>query len=297
MKQWAFFVSLFLVAATLQAQSLDSLLESDAVVITPEDMEASELQQVSTDPSTLPSTRRYAAEDIKVRKFDPKRWREVVGGHNYTDTRKRKKPPEKQAQQRKEESESSNGEPGPRWRSSDNDDGGDYDEAYDGGDSSVNLGWLGPIMQIVFYGVIAAIIGLILYLIARNVSYRSNPKKAADKSKNPDEIHDIMELDTEGLIRNAHQAGNYKLAIRLYFLHLLKKLNENGIIVWTKDKTNRDYLSELFSKQYYFDEVRKLTLAYERVWYGEHIPTAETYETLSSEFKAIDQKLNTTSRP
>jgi hypothetical protein len=244
----------------------------------------------------LPSTREYASEDIKVRKFDPKRWREVVGGHDYTDTRKRKKPPEKQEQQRKDESESSDGEPGPRRRMGDNDDADDYDETYGGEDPSVNLGFLGPIMQIVFYGVIAAVIGLILYLIARNISYRSNPKKAPDKSKNPDEVHDITELDTDGLIRKAHLAGNYKLAIRLYFLHLLKKLNENGIIVWTKDKTNRDYLSELFSKQYYFDEVRKLTLAYERVWYGEHVPTAETYEALSSEFKAIDQKLNNISR-
>lgn len=296
MKQWAFFVSVFLVVGTLQAQSFDSLLEASPAVITPEDMESLVSEQVSTDPSTLPSTREYASEDIKVRKFDPKRWREVIGGHNYNDTRKRKKPPEKREQQGKE-SESSDQEAGPRRRAGDSDDAEDYDEAYDGGDPSVDLGWLGPVTQIVFYGVIAAVIILILYQIARNISYRSNPKKAADKSKSPDEVNDITELDTEGLIRNAHLAGNYKLAIRLYFLHLLKKLNENGVIVWTKDKTNRDYLSELFSKQYYFDEVRKLTLAYERVWYGEHIPTAETYEALSSEFKAIDQKLNAISRP
>lgn len=292
-------MSLLLAVGTLHAQSLDSLLDSSPVAS--EDMASFEVEQeqVSTDPSTLPATREYASEKMEVRKFDPKRWREVVGGHDYTDTRKRKKPPEKQEEQlRKKESESSDQELGPRKRAGDSDDAEDYDEGYDGGgDSSVGLGFLGPIMQLVFYGVIAAVIGLILYQIARNISYRSNPKKAADKSKSPDEVHDITELDTEGLIRNAHLAGNYKLAIRLYFLHLLKKLNENGVIVWTKDKTNRDYLSELFSKQYYFDEVRKLTLAYERVWYGEHVPTAETYEALSSEFKAIDQKLNAISRP
>ncbi|MBT1698699.1 DUF4129 domain-containing protein [Fulvivirgaceae bacterium PWU4] len=295
MKQAIFFVWLFLAVGTLHAQVGDSL----EVTISPEDAAffKEQAEQLSTDPSTLPSTREYASGKMEVRKFDPKRWREVVGGHDYNDTRKRKKPPEKQEQQLKKESESSDLEYGPRRRPSNSDDAADYDEDYDGGDSSVGLGFLGPIMQIVFYCMIAAIIVLILYQIARNVSYRANPKKAADKSKSPDEVHDITELDTEGLIRNAHLAGNYKLAIRLYFLHLLKKLNENGVIVWTKDKTNRDYLSELFSKQYYFDEVRKLTLAYERVWYGEHIPTAETYEALSSEFKAIDQKLNATSRP
>jgi hypothetical protein len=79
--------------------------------------------------------------------------------------------------------------------------------------------------------------------------------------------------------------------VRLYFLDLLKKLNENGVIVWTKDKTNRDYLSELFSKQFHFDEIRRLTLAYERVWYGEHIPTEESYRELRNDFQQTNQKL------
>lgn len=269
MKKGAFFVSLFLAVGTLQAQYSDSL----TVVIT------------TDDPATLPATQEYAAEKIEVRKFDTQRWREVVGGQQYNDARRRQAQPEQRG------GASSGRGSGRRQTGNEEDDGWYSDE-----DAGVNIGWLGPLSQIFFYGVIAAIIILILYQIARNVSLRPNPKKPADASRSPDEVHDITELDTENLIQQAHASGNYKLAIRLYFLHLLKKLNENGSIAWTKDKTNRDYLSELFSKQYYFDEVRKLTLAYERVWYGEHVPTAETYQELSSEFKSIDQKLNAGSR-
>ena len=74
---------------------------------------------------------------------------------------------------------------------------------------------------------------------------------------------------------------------------LLKKLNEEGFIVWKKDKTNRDYLTELFSKPNYFEEVRRLTLAYEQIWYGDHTLPVESYQKLITEFKSIDQKLHT----
>ena len=80
--------------------------------------------------------------------------------------------------------------------------------------------------------------------------------------------------------------------VRIYFLGLLKKLNEGGLIVWKKDKTNRDYLAELFSKEDFFDEVKKVTLAYEQVWYGDHSLSVELYHQLMEEFKAIDSRLN-----
>ncbi len=50
---------------------------------------------------------------------------------------------------------------------------------------------------------------------------------------------------------------------------------------------------ELYTKGFYFDDIRKLTLAYELVWYGEHTPQNETYQKLFSEFEAIFQKINT----
>ncbi len=243
----------------------------------------SQLSRDSEEPSALKATREYSAQQLERKKFDEDRWREVVGGRNYADTRTRKR-----SHQQGESRSQSEGASGPRVRDEAEDDPARYD--YDDEASSVNVGWLGPVAQLIFYGIIIAIIALIIVQVLRNVSLKANPKKPATPSSGADEIHDITTLDTDDLILKAHNARDYKLAIRLYFLDLLKKLNENGMIEWTKDKTNRDYLSELFSKQYYFNEVRRLTLAYERVWYGEHVPTEEGYHELRSEFRTIQQK-------
>lgn len=236
------------------------------------------------DPSAVPATREYASGRIERRKFDQKKWKEIIDSRNYTDTRTKKNSKEQSAN-----GGASGEHSGNRAMQSDEEDQSRYD--YESEGSSIALPWLGPLGQLIFYGAIIAIIAVILIQIARNTSFKLNPKRVATATNSADDIHDITELDTEGLIERAHKANDYKLAIRLYFLDLLKKLNEHGVIVWTKDKTNRDYLSELFSKQYYFDEVRLLTLAYERIWYGEHNPTEESYHQLRTEFQAINQKV------
>jgi hypothetical protein len=73
---------------------------------------------------------------------------------------------------------------------------------------------------------------------------------------------------------------------------MLKKLNEIGMIAWKRDKTNRDYLGELFQRNFLFDEIRKLTLSYEAVWYGEHELKAESYQELTKRFEITYQKLD-----
>jgi hypothetical protein len=243
----------------------------------------SEVQQ-TRNPSRLPATRQYSSQKIEIRKFDERKWREIVESGNYTDTRTRKN-----HQDEKTAKGNPGTAPGSRAENGDDDNQDRYD--YDEEGSAIDLSWLGPLGQVLFYTALVAIIVLILLQIVGYASSKSNPKRALVATINAEDIHDISQLDTEQLIQKANNAHDYRLAIRLYFLHLLKKLNENGVIIWTKDKTNRDYLSELFLKGYYVDEVRRLTLAYERVWYGEHIPTEERYHELKKEFLEMNQRV------
>jgi hypothetical protein len=242
MKRLALLVWLFHAAGAVHGQFNDTIsvkLEDGTDVSPPS-------QQPRTNPATLPASRDYASEKIEIRKFDEDKWREIVESRNYTESRTRKPRQDQEPGQVDSDQRS-----GPRALHEDDEDRYDYDT-----ESSINLGWLGPLGQIIFYAAIAAIIVVILLQIVRNTSFKSNPVRTSASEHNADNIRDIAELDTEDLIQKAHNARDYKLAIRLYFLDLLKKLNENGKIAWTKDKTNRDYLSELFSKQYYFDEIR-----------------------------------------
>jgi hypothetical protein len=143
--------------------------------------------------------------------------------------------------------------------------------------------------------VYAGAIGLICYILFRiikHVSSQANPKiMKAQVSDDATRIEDIKELEIDRLLKEALASGNFRLAIRIYFLGMLKKLDEDGVILWKKDKTNRDYLGELFSKSHYFEEIKTLTLAYEQVWYGEHDLPVESYHEIISSFKSIDQQL------
>jgi len=55
----------------------------------------------------------------------------------------------------------------------------------------------------------------------------------------------IHETDLDRFLREALAASNWPLAVRLYFLQTIKQLSEREAIVWSKEKTNRDYLREM----------------------------------------------------
>jgi hypothetical protein len=87
----------------------------------------------------------------------------------------------------------------------------------------------------------------------------------------------VHELDFETMIQNALTGGDYRLATRLYYLSILKKLSEAGLINWQKNKTNFEYYYELKGedrrKQFY-----NLTRIFESVWYGKHEITGNVFD-------------------
>ena len=98
--------------------------------------------------------------------------------------------------------------------------------------------------------------GAILYFVINSISLNLKIKREELKKEDiQDGVENIEDVDIESLLARAREEGNFKIAIRLYYLLLLKKLHTLNVIVWKKDKTNRDYLSELFSRNFYFDEI------------------------------------------
>jgi hypothetical protein len=75
----------------------------------------------------------------------------------------------------------------------------------------------------------------------------------------------------EQALEKALLQRNFRMAIRIHYLWLLKVLYEKELINWKKDKTNHAYISELAKKssQESSTSFRKLTLWYEKAWYGE----------------------------
>ena len=101
---------------------------------------------------------------------------------------------------------------------------------------------------------------------------KSSKKKIAEKLIYEDE--DIHETDIDGLLLQAINNKEYRLAIRYYYLSVLKTLSNNKLIDYHKDKTNSEYLFEIEDatsrKQFSY-----LSYVYSYVWYGE-FPIDET---------------------
>ena len=94
--------------------------------------------------------------------------------------------------------------------------------------------------------------------------------KSSDKNIIPvtDIENNLHATDFKQLIAEAEQENNYRLAIRYYYLWLLKGLTNAEIIAYDVEKTNSDYFNEITSKSIE-DEFSYTSYLYNYIWYGE----------------------------
>jgi len=92
-----------------------------------------------------------------------------------------------------------------------------------------------------------------------------------------------MESDLERYLREALARRDFKLAIRIYYLMILKSLNDAEVITWKKEKTNMDYMRELRQHPNY-EALSNNTYIFEYVWYGEKDIHEPQFNTLSKPF-------------
>lgn len=110
------------------------------------------------------------------------------------------------------------------------------------------------------------------------------------------ETEDLHGLDLDTLLTQAEDARNYRLAVRLGYLRVLRQLSDKGLIRWQPDKTNHDYLYELPTGPLP-EAFRELTRQFEYVWYGEQDDlTAEDYERARVTRQAFQRRLTSTSQ-
>ena len=248
-----FLMIFFLLAAPVPNTFAQDGVEDSWVTFEAEGESLHQLQ----DPESLETTRAYREEELRVRKFDNTRWKEIVGGQDYNEKQVIK--PEL-----------------------------DFP----------SIAWAGPVVKVIAYALVVALVFAAIWYIVNNITF--NLKVEKDKIQNEDlekPLENIEVLDIEGLLEQARREGNFRMAVRLYYLGLLKRLNSIGKISWKKDKTNRDYLAEVFSVDFYYAEIQKLTLSYEEVWYGDHTLKDGAFERLKGHFEDVYQKIQTVEAP
>lgn len=144
---------------------------------------------------------------------------------------------------------------------------------------------LGPVFTYILLGIIIAIlVGLIFYLFFKNPPTKENKPIPQDLEEiNPTEIpKSELELRLEEALRNK----DYRKAIRIYFIFIIRGLTEKNFIAWEKEKTNFAYLSEMRQNHLYKDFDESVML-YEIVWYGKRKIDSDIYAKLEPTFKTL----------
>jgi hypothetical protein len=140
------------------------------------------------------------------------------------------------------------------------------------------------VIVVLFLGILA------WYLLQNNIVGR---KQSITAEKISDDItaENIFDINYQKEIEKAVNASDYRLAIRLMFLRLLKQLSQKRIIEYKQERTNFNYLTQLYSTGYYNDFFR-LTRNYEYTWYGKFDVNQEAFGIIKTEFENFDRKLS-----
>lgn len=148
-------------------------------------------------------------------------------------------------------------------------------EGVDEEEEEVFSGQMSPFWSAVFkwtiIGMAISIFAFLLYNVLGGGSMFKPKGKKINARKEDFSIEtieaNIHESDLDKHIREALQQNNYTLAIRLYYLAVIKELSLNKLIKWKRDKTNRDYLREMRPTAL-FTPYQEATRIFERVFYG-----------------------------
>ena len=100
----------------------------------------------------------------------------------------------------------------------------------------------------------------------------------------------LHESDIMSFIRQAIEQRKYDLAVRLYFLAILKELSLQKLVKWKKNKTNREYLTEL-RQTTEFGDFRRSMRVFENIWYGNRSIDTWEFQKIEGQLSAFLSRL------
>jgi hypothetical protein len=219
-----------------------------------------EATETSTEQTAAPADN-YETAPIEQHNVDKGQWKKAKEGIEYVDTKKEE--PKKEEKKKEDESGSSFSLP------------------------SLSLGV--PAQIALFAIIIVVLLGVVYLLIASRLKNRNIG--ARDYTSLEDIEENLHESDLDKAIREALEKKNYKLAIRLYYLAIIKELSLRKWIQWKKEKTNLEYLREMGPRTLY-PSFREVTLTFEKAWYGDFEVMEAEYHQLSPQFKNFLDSIN-----
>jgi hypothetical protein len=204
----------------------------------------------NADPSARVETRKIAPGKITSLRDDEDFW--------YANSEKKKEPRKKAADQ-----------------------GSNYSGAW------FTQPWFRTLVWIII--IVAFVAVVVLFLASSNISiFRSSPK-AKKEEETPEGTEDIFTLDFDQEINKAIADKNFRQAVRFLYLRTLRQLADRGLIQYTHEKTNSEYVSQMFPTPHYRDFFR-LTRDFEYTCYGRFEINDREFGSIHEDFSAFQKR-------
>ena len=155
--------------------------------------------------------------------------------------------------------------------------------------SWMQAGWFKTLLWLVIIGGFA--VAIIMFLSNSNIRLFRKKINVFSDEKQDGETENIFEINYRDRIDKAVQEGNYRLAVRLMFLQMLKTMSGKNIIQYKQDRTNFDYLLQLRDTKHYHDFFR-LTRNYEYSWYGNFPVSDEAWQLIKNDFEKFNNTIS-----
>ena len=158
--------------------------------------------------------------------------------------------------------------------------------------------WVLSLLKWLFYALLLG--GILMLILKGNFNFSFKPKnnkvdEIISETTAIESAEQLQNIGYEEQIKLAEAQGNYRLAIRLYYLWTLKKLIDNDLIQFHIKKTNKDYCQELLGKTVsggiVYDDFSQCTQYYNYVWFGEFKVDNGMYAKIQTYFNLFLKQL------
>ncbi|MHC5202208.1 hypothetical protein [Myroides sp. LJL119] len=96
----------------------------------------------------------------------------------------------------------------------------------------------------------------------------------------------LQQTDLQTLINQSVDSGNYRTAIRLYYLWVVKHLDQQGVLSFNTQKTNSAYLTQI-KDPLLKEDFNKICYLYNHIWYGQRTISLQEFTLAKQSFIKI----------
>ncbi|MBJ7880859.1 hypothetical protein [Gelidibacter salicanalis] len=145
----------------------------------------------------------------------------------------------------------------------------------------------------VFVFILILAVGYLAYTLLNNGSSKLFSSKNNSQLNPSTDISakNIAHADIRMRIKNAENTHDYRLAIRYYYLLVLKQLTLKNFITYEDDKTNADYMQAIASQKFSKD-FAYTSYIYNYTWYGEFDLDVKQYQLAKQRFVQLIKKVD-----